>query len=218
VQRLKRLFSTGLESIKEKVKDHIALSQESLLILQGLILNKSLEKSEVDEAVRKVTALEREGDEIVRDLMDKVTQGAVVPTIVNVVMVMLDNVDNILDMIYFAIKEVKRGYRLWSNEQVYAVVSAEVKEMLHLSKTMLEYLQNMLNAKNNEEIRRYARLIASLEEEIDEIKENILDKIYSIELNAVEFNHLVSLVYTADKIADNIQDAAYHLATVLAST
>jgi hypothetical protein len=40
VQRLKRLFSTGLESVKEKVKDHIALSQESLLILQGLILNK----------------------------------------------------------------------------------------------------------------------------------------------------------------------------------
>ena len=66
MQRLKRLFSTGLESVKEKVKDHIALSQESLLILQGLILNKSLEKSEVDEAVRKVTALEREGDEIVR--------------------------------------------------------------------------------------------------------------------------------------------------------
>lgn len=218
MQRLKRLFSTGLESVKEKVKDHIALSQESLLILQGLILNKSLEKSEVDEAVRKVTALEREGDEIVRDLMDKVTQGAVVPTIANVVMVMLDNVDNILDMIYFAIKEVKRGHHLWSNEQVYAVVSAEVKEMLHLSKTMLEYLQNMLNARNDEEIRRYARLIASLEEEIDEIKENILDKIYSIELNAVEFNHLVSLVYTADKIADNIQDAAYHLATVLTST
>ncbi len=218
MQRLKRLFSTGLEFIKEKVKDHIALSQESLLILQGLILNKSLEKSEVDEAVRKVMALEREGDEIVRDLVDKVTQGAVVPTIANVVMFMLDNVDNILDMIYFAIKEVKRGYRLWSNEQVYAVVSAEIKEMFHLSKTMLEYLQNMLNAKNDEEIRRYARLIASLEEEIDEIKENILDKIYSIELNAVEFNHLVSLVYTADKIADNIQDAAYHLATVLAST
>jgi predicted phosphate transport protein (TIGR00153 family) len=218
VQRLRRLFSTGLESVKEKVKDHIALSQESLLILQGLILNKSLEKSEVDEAVRKVTALEREGDEIVRDLVDKVTQGAVVPTIANVVMVMLDNVDNILDMIYFAIKEVKRGRRLWSNEQVYAVVSAEVKEMFHLSKTMLEYLQNMLNARNDEEIRRYARLIASLEEEIDDIKENILDKIYNVELNAVEFNHLVSLVYTADKIADNIQDAAYHLATVLTST
>jgi len=33
----------------------------------------------------------------------------------------------------------------------------------------------------------------------------------------VAFNHLVSLVYTADKIADNIQDAAYHLATVLSS-
>jgi predicted phosphate transport protein (TIGR00153 family) len=217
VQRLKKIFSTGLEDIREKIGDHIALSQESLLILQGLILNKSLDRSAVDEAVRKATALEREGDEIVRDLMDKVAQGAVVPTITNVVMVMLDNVDNVLDMIYFAIKEVKRGHHLWTNEQVYAVVSAEVKEMLDLSKTMLEYLQNMLNARDVDDTRRYARLISSLEEEIDEIKENILDRIYGLELSAVAFNHLVSLVYTADKIADNIQDAAYHLATVLSS-
>ena len=217
MQRLKKIFSTGLEDIREKIGDHIALSQESVLILQGLILNKSLDRSAVDEAVRKATALEREGDEIVRDLMDKVAQGAVVPTITNVVMVMLDNVDNVLDMIYFAIKEVKRGHHLWTNEQVYAVVSAEVKEMLDLSKTMLEYLQNMLNARDVDDIRRYARLISSLEEEIDEIKENILDRIYGLELSAVAFNHLVSLVYTADKIADNIQDAAYHLATVLSS-
>lgn len=217
MQRLKKIFSTGLEDIREKIGDHIALSQESLLILQGLILDKSLDRSAVDEAVRKATALEREGDEIVRDLMDKVAQGAVVPTITNVVMVMLDNVDNVLDMIYFAIKEVKRGHHLWTSEQVYAVVSAEVKEMLDLSKTMLEYLQNMLNARDVDDIRRYARLISSLEEEIDEIKENILDRIYGLELSAVAFNHLVSLVYTADKIADNIQDAAYHLATVLSS-
>jgi predicted phosphate transport protein (TIGR00153 family) len=217
VQRLKKIFSTGLEDIREKIGDHIALSQESLLILQGLILDKSLDRSAVDEAVRKATALEREGDEIVRDLMDKVAQGAVVPTITNVVMVMLDNVDNVLDMIYFAIKEVKRGHHLWTSEQVYAVVSAEVKEMLDLSKTMLEYLQNMLNARDVDDTRRYARLISSLEEEIDEIKENILDRIYGLELSAVAFNHLVSLVYTADKIADNIQDAAYHLATVLSS-
>jgi len=217
VQRLKRIFSTGLEDIREKIKDHLLLSQQSLRILQELILNKALDKSAVDEAVRRATALEREGDEIVRDLMDKVAQGAVVPTVTNVVMVMLDNVDNVLDMIYFAIKEVKRGHHLWSDEQVYAVVSGEVKEMLALSKTMLEYLQNMLDARGDDEIRRHARLISSLEEEIDEIKENILDKIYSIELSAVAFNHLVSLVYTADKIADNIQDAAYHLATVLSS-
>jgi predicted phosphate transport protein (TIGR00153 family) len=217
VQRLKKIFSTGLEDIREKIGDHIALSQESLLILQGLILNKSLDRSAVDEAVRKATALEREGDEIVRDLMDKVAQGAVVPTITNVVMVMLDNVDNVLDMIYFAIKEVKRGHHLWTSEQVYAVVSAEVKEMLDLSKIMLEYLQNMLNARDVDDTRRYARLISSLEEEIDEVKENILDRIYGLELSAVAFNHLVSLVYTADKIADNIQDAAYHLATVLSS-
>ncbi|MGB9706241.1 MAG: DUF47 family protein, partial [Pyrobaculum sp.] len=86
-----------------------------------------------------------------------------------------------------------------------------------LVKSMLEYLHNMLRTSDAEELRRHARIISSLEEEIDEIKEAILDKIYNLELNAVEFNHVVSLIYTADKIADNVQDAAYHLATVITS-
>ncbi|WP_053240288.1 DUF47 domain-containing protein [Pyrobaculum islandicum] len=217
MQRLKKIFSSGLEDIRTKLKVHIGLSFESLRILQELISAKSIDKSFVDEALRKVTALEREGDEIVRDLVDRVAQGAVVPTITNVVLILLDNVDNILDLIYFAIKEIRRGYHLWSSDQIYTIIITEVKEMLDLIKTMLEYFQNMLNAKGDEDIRRYARLISSLEEEIDEIKENILDKAYGLQLNAVEFNHLISLVYTADKIADNIQDAAYHLATISTS-
>jgi len=81
----------------------------------------------------------------------------------------------------------------------------------------LEYFQKMLNVKKVEEVKHYARIVSSLEEEIDEIKEDALDKIYGLELTAVEFNHLVMLVFTADKIADNLQDAAYHLVTVVSS-
>lgn len=217
MQRIKKLFSSGLEEIRDKLVEHIRLSHESLKLLQSISSSRDLDKLAVDEAVRKATALEREGDEIVRELVDKVVQGAVVPTVTNVVLVLLDNVDNILDMIYFAIKEIRRGYHLWSNDNVYTIVSTSIKEMLDLVKSMLEYLENMTRANNEDEMRRYARIISSIEEEIDEIKEDILDKVYTYNLNAVEFNHVVSLIYTADKIADNIQDAAYHLTTVFAS-
>ncbi len=217
MHRLRRIFSSGLEDIREKLVEHVNLSQESLRILQEVASSRGHDKPHVDEAVRKITALEREGDEIVRELVDRVAQGAVVPTVTNVVLVLLDNVDNILDMIYFAMKEVKRGYHLWKNDAIFSIVSTELKEMLDLVKSMLEYLHNMLRTGDAEELRRHARIISSLEEEIDEIKEAILDKIYNLELNAVEFNHVVSLIYTADKIADNVQDAAYHLATVITS-
>ncbi|ACB40549.1 DUF47 domain-containing protein [Pyrobaculum neutrophilum] len=217
MKRLKALFSSGLEEVRESLRSHIRLSFESLKLLQDVVATRNLDRSVVDEALRKATALEREGDEVIRELVDKVTQGAVVPTITNIILILLDSVDNVLDLIYFAIKEVKRGYHLWAKDQIYSIVSSEIKEMLDLTKSMMEYLNTMLDVEKPEELRRYARLISSLEEEIDEIKENILDKIYGLELDAVEFNHLVSLVYTADKIADSIQDAAYNLTTALAS-
>lgn len=217
MHKLKRIFTSGLHEVKEKLQSHLELSRQSLEILQRAISSGPLDKTAVDEEVRRVTALEREGDEIIRDLVDKVVQGAVIPTVTNVVIVLLDNIDNILDMIYFAMKEIKRGHHLWAREDLRLIVSSELREMLNLVKSMLEYLNEMLKSEGGEELRKYARLISSLEEEIDEVKENILDKVYTVEFTAAEFNHVVTLVYTVDKIADNIQDASFHLATVMSS-
>jgi len=217
VQRIKRIFTSGVEDVKAKIASHLELSRQSLEVLLQLLSARATAKSDVDEAMRKITALEREGDEIIRGLVDEVTQGAVVPTVTNLVLILLDNVDNVLDLIYFAVKEIRRGFHLWQKESVYAIVANEVREIFNLIKSMLEYFQKMLSAGKVEEVKHYARIISSLEEEIDEIKEDVLDKIYGLELTAVEFNHLVTLVFTADKIADNIQDAAYHLVTVVSS-
>ena len=217
MQRIKRIFTSGVEDVKAKIASHLELSRQSLDILLQLLSARATAKSDVDEAMRKITALEREGDEIIRGLVDEVTQGAVVPTVTNLVLILLDNVDNVLDLIYFAVKEIRRGFHLWQKESVYAIVANEVREIFNLIKSMLEYFQKMLSAGKVEEVKHYARIVSSLEEEIDEIKEDVLDKIYGLELTAVEFNHLVTLVFTADRIADNIQDAAYHLVTVVSS-
>jgi len=217
VQRIKRIFTSGVEDVKAKIASHLELSRQSLEVLLQLLSARAAARSDVDEAMRKITALEREGDEIIRGLVDEVTQGAVVPTVTNLVLILLENVDNVLDLIYFAVKEIRRGFHLWQKESVYAIATNEVREIFNLIKSMLEYFQKMLNAKKIEEVKHYARIISSLEEEIDEVKEGVLDRIYGLELTAVEFNHLVTLVFTADKIADNIQDAAYHLVTVVSS-
>lgn len=217
MQRIKRIFTSGVEDVKAKLASHLELSRQSLEVLLQLLSARATAKSDVDEAMRKITALEREGDEIIRGLVDEVTQGAVVPTVTNLVLILLDNVDNVLDLIYFAVKEIRRGFHLWQKEGVYAIAANEVREIFNLIKSMLEYFQKMLSAGKVEEVKHYARIISSLEEEIDDIKEDVLDKIYGLDLTAVEFNHLVTLVFTADKIADNIQDAAYHLVTVVSS-
>ncbi len=214
MERIRKFFSSGIEEAREKISKHVDLSLQSFKNLQSLFSSRDLSRSDVDEVVRKITAFEREGDEIFRKLIDEVVRGSVVPTVTNVVLILLDNVDNVLDLAYFAVKEIKRGFYLWKKDYIYAIINSEIKEMLNITNTMLEYLQSMLRIRKSEELRQYANLINTLEEEIDEIKENILDKIYGLELTPVEFNHLVTLIYTIDKIADNIQDAAHHLATI----
>jgi len=212
VQLIRRIFANGVDYVKAKLSSHVKLSYSSLEIILQL-LSAQITKRDVDEAMRKIAALEREGDKVIRDLLDEVTQGTVVPTVTNLVILLLENMDDVLDLFYFTIKEIKRGFHLWQNKNVYAT-ALEIKEIFDLVKLMLDYFQRMLYISNNEDIKNCARIIDSLEEKIDEIKENMLNRIYSLELTAVEFNHLVALVYTADKIADNIQDAAYHLLTV----
>lgn len=217
MDKLKKFFSSGIDEVREKMSKHLDLCLLSFQNLQNLISIRNLTRNEVDEVTRRITAFEREGDEIVRKLVDDVVRGSVIPTITNVILILIDNVDNVLDLTYFCIKEIKRGFYLWKKDYIYDIISNEIREMLNITKTMLEYFQNMLKVKNNNELRRYAGFINTLEEEIDEIKENILDKVYSLELTPVEFNHLIILIYTIDKIADNLQDAAYHLATIFSS-
>ncbi|MFN7106201.1 MAG: DUF47 family protein, partial [Pyrobaculum sp.] len=179
MEKIKKIFTGGIEDIKKKIGKHLELCQQSLQGLQSLI-SRDLTKIEVDEVMRKITALEREGDEITRELVDQVAQGSVVPTITHIMLILLDNIDNVLDLTYFAVKEIRRGFHLWEKDYIYSILSNETREILNINKTMLEYLESLVKSRNDEEMRHYTRLINSLEEEIDEIKEEILDKIYSL--------------------------------------
>ncbi|WP_243666104.1 hypothetical protein [Vulcanisaeta sp. JCM 16159] len=55
---------------------HIELSQRAMAILEDMVLsaveNNSVSKTKVSEGMREIAALEREGDEIVRQINDSV--------------------------------------------------------------------------------------------------------------------------------------------------
>jgi len=196
---------------------HSTLSIQALDLIRGIVSSKTVDAVSVDEVVRRIAALEREGDEIMRSLGDAAVQGLVAPTITSTLMLLLDNVDNVLDLAYYLAKEIGRGFKLWVNEGVSAIVRGSVREMLDLDRAALEYLQSLFRTLEVDEAKRLARLISSLEEEIDEVKERALDEAYSREYTAVEFTHVTSLIYSADKIADNVQDAAFHFLTIISS-
>jgi predicted phosphate transport protein (TIGR00153 family) len=217
VRWLRRIFASGVDEVVRSAKLHLRLSLEAVQVLRDLVSQGTSSKSIIDECARKVAALESEGDNIAREVIDKIARGAVVPTVLHVVAALVSNMDDILDTAYFALKEMKRGSHMWSSAQVQLVIVNDFKEMLDLASLMLEYVYRMLEAAREDELRHYAELARSLEEEVDEVKEAVLDKIYGLNASAVEFNHLLSLIYAADRIADSARDLANHILLLLTS-
>lgn len=214
----RRFFTSGWDDIVESLKTHIGYSVQALELIYGVINAADLGEAYLDEVVRKIAALEREGDEIIRRIHDEMAKGALVPSAMGNAELLLDRFDNVLDSIYYIAKEIRRGFIVWRNESIRKIISGQFKEMLNLDKTAIEYISMVLDKSRDLEFcGRYARMISTLEEEVDEVKERILDEVYKLNLNAVEFNHVISLIYTADKIADNLQDAAFLLISIISA-
>ncbi|MBP1449762.1 MAG: DUF47 family protein [Thermoproteus sp.] len=200
------------------LKTHISYSLQALDLIYNIISNKNLDENYLDEIVRKISAIEREGDEIIRRLDDEITRGALVPSVIGNTELLLDRIDNILDNIYYIAKEIRRGYIVWRNEEIKKIISGKFREMVDLDKTSIEYIRLMLERSRDLEFcGRYARMVSTLEEEVDEVKEHILDEVYKLNLSAVEFNHIISLIYSADRIADNTQDAVQLLLSIIST-
>lgn len=215
---LKKWFTSGWDDIANHLKTHISYSLQALDLIYNIISNKNLDENYLDEIVRKISAIEREGDEIIRRLDDEITKGALVPSVIGNAELLLDRIDNILDNIYYIAKEIRRGYIVWRNEEIKKIISGKFREMVDLDKTSIEYIGLMLERSRDLEFcGRYARMVSTLEEEVDEVKEHILDEVYKLNLSAVEFNHIISLIYSADRIADNTQDAVQLLLSIIST-
>ncbi|MEZ0247939.1 MAG: DUF47 family protein [Thermoproteus sp.] len=215
---LKRWFTSGWDDIVGQLKAHVAYSLQALGLVQDVISKTELSEDYLDEVVRKISAIEKEGDEIIRRLDDNISKGALVPSVIGNAELLLDRIDNILDNIYYISKEIRRGYIVWGNENIKRIINGKFREMLDLDKTIIEYIGLMLDkSRDLEYCGRYARMVGTLEEEVDEVKEYILDEVYKLKLSAVEFNHIISLIYSADRIADNAQDAVQLLLSIIST-
>lgn len=215
---LKRWFTSGWDIVVNQLNAHLSYSLQALDQIQQVISKSDLTEDYLDEVVRKIAAMEREGDEIIRRLDDNISKGALVPSVMGNAELLLDRIDNILDNIYYISKEIRRGYRVWKNESIKKIIVGRFKEVLDLDRTIIEYMNLMLSKSRDLEFcSRYARMVSTLEEEVDEVKEYILDEVYKLDLTAVEFNHIISLIYSADRIADNAQDAVQLLISIMST-
>jgi len=216
----------GEREFLDKLVTHLKLSQRALDILESMVLsaveNNNISKTKVSEGMREIAALEREGDEIVRQVNDEILKGAVPITTASIMDTILNKSDDILDGIHVLSRELRRTYFLCNTDPVRKFLGEEFLEMLRIGKEALKNLIeviNDLNTKSFSDIRVMVMGIQKLEEEVDDIKDSALDKLYSNakELTYLEFMSNTSLIFGIDDVLDSIKDIAYMLLTLVST-
>ncbi len=216
----------GEKEFLGKLMTHLGLSQKAMDILEGMVLsameNNSISKAKVSEGMREISALEREGDEIVRQINDYILKGAIPITTASIMDTILNKSDDVLDGVHVLSRELRRTYYLCNTEPVRNFLGEEFLEMLRIGKEALKMLIeiiNSLNTKSFSDIRVMVLGIQKLEEEVDDIKDSALDKLYANakELTYVEFMSSMSLIFGIDDVLDSIKDIAYMILTLIST-
>jgi predicted phosphate transport protein (TIGR00153 family) len=216
----------GEKELLKRLTMHLQLSQRALEILEGMVLsaveNNSISKAKVSEGMREIAALEREGDEIVRQANYELLKGAIPATTVPIADAILNKSDDILDGIHILSRELKRTYTLCGTEHVREFLSEEFLEMIRIGKEALKNLLEIvssLDTRSFSDIRVMVMGIQKLEEEVDDIKDSALDKLYSNarELTYIEFFSIMSLIFEMDDVLDSIKDIAHMLLTLIST-
>lgn len=222
------LYVGGEKEFLGRLVTHLGLSQKAMGILENMVLsameNSGISKTKVSEGMREIAALEREGDEIVRQINDYVLKGGAVPiTTASIMDTILNKSDDILDGIHVLSRELRRTYYLCNTEPVRNFLGGEeFLEMLRIGKEALKMLIeiiNDLNVRSFSDIRVMVMGIQKLEEEVDDIKDSALDKLYASakELTYVEFMSSMSLIFGIDDVLDSIKDIAYMILTLIST-
>jgi len=216
----KKLFGSSEKELLDLLKKHLTLSREAMTMFLKLVTAPdSLGLDDLSKHRTTIIKLEKEGDRIYDTAVMQVLKGAFPLPLVADLGVLLDDFDDILDLIYFVNMELTRGIRVGLHRarvvlEVYSLCAKMAREALEAIDSLEAILGNITKslAKASEEMAR----IDSIEDEVDEIKNEALEVIYerSKELDALTFTHLVEVVRSLDTVVDKIQDSSQELVRI----
>jgi len=207
LDRLVGLFKGQESTIFSKLKEHLELSMKALEVLT------SPECRLEEKCLRKIVELEKRGDEISREISELLSRGAVTAHALNIIEIMTNKIDDILDEIYVLSKELERMLKYSKNKdvvlRVYGYVVDAGRKAIAAIRELHTLYSNIING-SIQDTRSRMNEIERLEEEVDELKERMLDQIYSDadRMSMVEFYSAISITYMLDTVVDKLRDLA----------
>lgn len=209
-KKVLNIFSASERSIFKNIKeysDHILNSTSDLLKMLDC---SSQDISQFKESIRKH---EMDGDHITFQLKNEITNGAITPNLMESFNLLIDKCDDILDSIYYMSREILRYQDFLSlNDgkvrETTCKYYSRLKNMLLYNIDAQKSILNMLDESSIDKMVSLWSRVSNLEEEVDDLKDSILDSLYkeAKELHYLTFLHLVEITHKIDDLLDTSQD------------
>ncbi|MGC8565146.1 MAG: DUF47 family protein [Thermoplasmata archaeon] len=210
IRTFKSMFIIGERKVFESLTGYIGLEKDASKVTSEMFLCNGENFTNLKE---KVKNYEKEGDNITFDLKSNILEGAISPTFLDTFLNLIEKFDNILDLLYFISREIARFHLFLQkdrngSEKVICNFYKKFVEIINVHLKALDAIDLMLNANSEEEIIKSWSEIINYEEGIDDIKDNLLDTVYSESgsLHYLVFIHLVEIIHKLDDLLDTDRD------------
>ncbi|MGC9122826.1 MAG: DUF47 family protein [Thermoplasmata archaeon] len=214
---------------KNKIKDEKSLFEELLKLTDyeekaALVVKNILScQNNIVAEKEKLKGIEREMDEVIFELKVSIVQGAINPSIIDNILNLIEKFDDNVDTIYFMSREINR-YFLYLNSNYKNVDGicafySIINKMIDAHLKNINLIKKMLQSENETDFVSNWYKIIKIEEEMDDLKDNLLDEIYqkANRLDYLTYLHSVEIIHKGDDIIDTDRDISELIVNIIES-
>lgn len=218
---LKKIMVVGERNVLQQLTSFTDMAQTAALELKEMLRIEDDGKGERNE---KIKNLEKKADEISMSIKQQITGGAISSNLMDNLITLVETCDDLLDRSYFISREIKRVHE---NAHKFDEATTGLlkdgydvcRRILDVTSDALKQVEILLEATDARKIDDARGRIEKMEEEVDDMKDNLIDRLYanSDGIPYIVFIHLTELVHKLDDMLDDCEDISDLVHTIKVS-
>ncbi len=209
-------FSSSEKSIIESLKTHAQLSVKASEKLQTLVSEIAADNwQHARDIYLEIDRVESTADEVHKDIVEELSTGVFFSGLGVDLMNLAEKIDGVAD----SAKDAARIliYRKINGKEISPILELLLNYLITLTKAAVS-LKIAIEALKHDrkEIMKRAMETEQYEEAADEIKNELMEQVYELQLPVLSILQLKDFIITADNIGDNSEDAGDILYVLLA--
>ncbi|AAT43913.1 DUF47 family protein [Picrophilus oshimae] len=217
---LKRILAVGEKDILSRLTFFSDMSIKNSEYLIEMLKNYQSDLNNYNSMIRDN---EKASDEMDVNLRHDVTSGAISSNLMDNILLLIEKCDDIVDKTYYVSREIKRyilNHKFIDDEEnIIKYTYGRFIDILNKNIEALNVVKSILNENDINAMKEHRKTIESIEEEVDNIKDSVIDFSYksSNTVSYITFEHINTLAHKLDDMLDDCEDIADLVFTIMLS-